>query len=112
MFKDAKVKNETSSHNKVACKFYDRLADLLGHRAITNTKDTDGDSSFVVNDNIHGFEENHLEEINTNENNFSTDMESICSQSIVVPPKNNTLLRSSGMLKKYFECSKNFDKET
>lgn len=102
MFRDAKFKNETSGHNKVTkCKFYDRLTKLLGNRTINNSEDTGGDSSFVVNDTktIHDLEENCLEEISTNEENRLTNMDSIYSQSIIIPKEEylGDLPRSSGM---------------
>jgi len=49
MFKEMQVKNNTSGHNKVTHKWYDRLSDLIGHRAISQPMANGVDSILDLN---------------------------------------------------------------
>ncbi|VVC36503.1 Hypothetical protein CINCED_3A024410 [Cinara cedri] len=102
MFKDAEIKNGTNNHNKVTCKFYDRLAELLGQRATSNTKDSGCDDK----NNIHDLEETPLEEICTTKVNVSTCMDSICSYSVVAKEKKTTPKSSECKTEWTDSCSK------
>jgi len=43
------VKNNTSGHNKVTHKWYDRLSDLIGHRSISQSMANGVDSILDLN---------------------------------------------------------------
>lgn len=74
MFKETKVQNRTSGNNKVTCKFYERLANILGHRAVSNTMITGVDSSGNINgdfaeENCVNIENSSIEDMGTSEEN-------------------------------------------
>lgn len=75
---EMQIKNGTSGHNKVTFKFYDRLCELMGHRAISQPMANGVDSGLMFNNSdLEINTQNVMEDIVVEEDQTINDTQSL-----------------------------------